>query len=169
MSLTAVLMVDDNPADVFLFQHAAAAIGSGAFIASAAGRQDAFAYIEQHGRPDLLVSDLHINGEYGLDLARELQALHGPMPTVFVSGSILPETEQTVKAKGAIYFRKPLDLDEWLRLATEILNGSAIPADPRECIVQPPATACSDKDYEALPISSFTLGQAPGEIHTARL
>ena len=61
---------------------------------------------------DLIICDVNLGGESGLDLCRELRSQPGPeeTPVMFVSSSQLPDIVRRAHEAGASYYlRKPFD------------------------------------------------------------
>ena len=73
---------------------------------------------------DLVICDVHLGGESGLEVCRELRRLPGmqDIPVMFVSGSQLPDIiRRSHDAGGAYYLRKPLDPEVLTDLVTKAL------------------------------------------------
>jgi CheY-like chemotaxis protein len=63
---------------------------------------------------DLVICDVHLGAESGLDVCRELRRLPGmqDVPVMFVSSTQLPDiVRRSHEAGAAYYLRKPLDPD----------------------------------------------------------
>jgi DNA-binding NarL/FixJ family response regulator len=71
--------------------------------------------------PDLIVLDIFLPGQSGLELARELRAAHSNVPVIFISTTSDAELAATCRAVGhAQFVAKPrlgLDLEGALRSA----------------------------------------------------
>jgi DNA-binding response OmpR family regulator len=74
-------------------------------------------------RLDLIVCDLNIDGQSGLQLTRELQREYGEdIPLMFVTGAQSPDIVRKVhEAGGAYYLRKPFDPDVLVELVGKAL------------------------------------------------
>jgi FixJ family two-component response regulator len=60
--------------------------------------------------PDCVVLDLHMPGMSGLQVLRQLQALHAPLPIVIITAHDETASREECLAAGAkAYLRKPLD------------------------------------------------------------
>ncbi|HND56106.1 MAG TPA: response regulator [Pirellulaceae bacterium] len=91
---------------------------------------------------DLIISDVHVSGESGLSLCRQLrlEPSHGDTPLMFVSSTQLPDIIRRVHdAGGTYYLRKPFDPNVLLELVdkalwlphlvdTRIRRGQLVPA-----------------------------------------
>lgn len=73
---------------------------------------------------DLIICDVHIGQESGLELCREMrsQAGNADVPVLFVSGAQLPDIiRRTHDAGGTYYLRKPFDPDVLIELVGKAL------------------------------------------------
>lgn len=73
---------------------------------------------------DLVICDVHLGGDSGLELCREVRRLPGmqDVPFMFVSSTQLPDiVRRSHEAGGAYYLRKPLDPDVLLDLVSKAL------------------------------------------------
>jgi len=62
--------------------------------------------------PDLIVSDINLDGESGLELCRQIKELPdlASVPVMFLSGAPIPDIVQQAHAAGGTYYlRKPFD------------------------------------------------------------
>jgi CheY-like chemotaxis protein len=60
-------------------------------------------------RPDLIFMDIHLPGENGLDVTREIKRIYNEIVIVILTGSSLPEYRQQAYRKGADYFLSKQD------------------------------------------------------------
>jgi CheY-like chemotaxis protein len=73
---------------------------------------------------DLVICDVNLGGQSGLELCRDLRALPGmqDVPMMFVSSSQLPDiVRRSHEAGGAYYLRKPFDPDVLVELVGKAL------------------------------------------------
>ncbi len=122
MQTPMVLMVDDNPFDVEILKGALAAIGSPARVHSTANGRSALSYLSSGGTPDVVVLDFNLPGETGLVIAKALRANRSSkaLPVVLLSGFISPAQRHQAEEHFALYFEKPLHLEDWLPIASRI-------------------------------------------------
>ncbi len=130
-----LLLVEDNPGDVALFQEAFQESGENLSIAVAGQVDEAIALLARSARPPaLIVLDLHLPGKNGKALLRHLKEHGGFKDLIIVvfSSSTWPKDIEECLALGAHHYRvKPHDWNGYLQLVTFILgllNGA--PAQP---------------------------------------
>lgn len=120
-----VLLVEDNEADVELVREALICSELQHVMEVAADFEEAREHIQSMGVnqacPDVLLMDLNLPKGSGLDLLRLLR--EGPqrshVPVVVVSSSNAPSDRARAAEYGvADYFRKPTDLDEFMKLGS---------------------------------------------------
>lgn len=73
---------------------------------------------------DLVICDVHLGGESGLDVCRELRLVPGmqDVPVMFVSATQLPDiVRRSHEAGAAYYLRKPFDPDVLVELVGKAL------------------------------------------------
>lgn len=73
---------------------------------------------------DLIICDVNVDGESGLELVKEIREEHGQpdVPVLFVSSAQLPDIiRRTHDAGGTYYLRKPFDPDVLLELVGKAL------------------------------------------------
>ncbi|MCA9119620.1 MAG: response regulator [Planctomycetaceae bacterium] len=73
---------------------------------------------------DLIICDVNLEGESGLDLVQELRESHGQedVPVLFVSSAQMPDIiRRTHDAGGTYYLRKPFDPDVLIELVGKAL------------------------------------------------
>jgi two-component system sensor histidine kinase/response regulator len=116
-----ILLIDDDL--LSLTATAAMLDRAGYIVHQARDRQSAL----KAGRTialDLVISDVHLAGESGLDLFRDLRLLPGmeDVPVMFISASQLPDiVRRSHVAGGAYYLRKPLDPEVLIELVDKAL------------------------------------------------
>jgi DNA-binding response OmpR family regulator len=75
-------------------------------------------------KPDLIVCDIDLEGENGLDLCRELKQEHGleDTPIVFLSTAESPDIVRRAREAGGLYYvRKPFDPEVLVELINKAL------------------------------------------------
>lgn len=75
-------------------------------------------------RPDLIVSDINLGEESGLDLCRDIksQAELADVPLIFLSGAAIPNIVRRAHAAGGTYYlRKPFDPEVLIELTEKAL------------------------------------------------
>jgi len=116
-----ILLVDDDP--LALIATAAALDMAGYVVHQAKGRQAAIKAARTLGL-DLVICDVNLAGESGLELCRELRKLPGleDVPVMFISATQLPDiVRRSHEAGGAYYLRKPLDPEVLVELVGKAL------------------------------------------------
>ena len=74
--------------------------------------------------PDLIVSDINLDGASGLELCRELKQLYAmsEVPVIFLSGAEIPNIIRRAHAAGGSYYlRKPFDSNVLIDLVKKSL------------------------------------------------
>ena len=116
-----ILLIDADP----LAQSAAAEVLQGAGHSVFLARDRASAVrIAAAKALDLVICDVHLGSESGLDACRELRRLPGmqDVPVMFVSSNQLPDIiRRSHDAGGAYYLRKPLDPEVLTDLVSKAL------------------------------------------------
>ncbi len=103
-----VLLVDDKPEIVTFYGSVAEALGLP--FGSAGTLTSARELVSTKGEPVLVVSDIQLEQENGLDLVRELRDSFGPtLPIIVVSGNLEDNAREQVFSAGASrYLTKPV-------------------------------------------------------------
>jgi FixJ family two-component response regulator len=71
-----------------------------------------------------LVLDVHLPGRSGLELQSELQAVHNPIPIVFITAYEDEQARTQALDRGAVEFlRKPLDTERLLEVIEQALKA----------------------------------------------
>lgn len=123
MPVTTILMVDDNPVDVSFLRYALETVESTAVVSSAADKEAAFQHLRHQAPPDLLVLDLFLGGETGLDLLEQLRAEHRWCPpAVLLSGLVPPSFKQAAQSQGVPCLDKPSSFEGWCALAQILVH-----------------------------------------------
>jgi two-component system OmpR family response regulator len=128
-----VLVVDDDP----VMQHMLASYlaENNLCAVPASGRQEMTRHFAE-GAPDLVILDLHLDQEDGLDLLREIR-LHSDVPVIITTGDRRDEIDRVIGLElGADdYVTKPFSLRELLARIRAVLRRRqsgpiAPPRDP---------------------------------------
>ena len=75
-------------------------------------------------QPDVIVSDINLDGESGLELCRNIRNSFGlnQIPVIFISGAEIPNIIRRSHAAGGTYYlRKPLDPNVLIDLVEKAL------------------------------------------------
>lgn len=135
-----VLLAEDNRGDVLLVQEAFAEhrIPNKLFVARDGG--EALDYIAHMGEPhqtpcpDLMLLDLNLPKADGIAILSAFRRHHSctHTPVIVISSSDAPVDKERVNALGVTrYFRKPSDLQEFLKLGAVVreVMGDTLPSD----------------------------------------
>ncbi len=104
-----ILLVDDDP--TALAEASTALDAAGHIVFQARDRISALR-IARTEALDLVICDVNVGGDSGLELSRELRRLPGmqDVPVMFISRTQLPDiVRRSHEAGAAYYLRKPLD------------------------------------------------------------
>ncbi len=126
--LRQIVVVEDNPGDVFLIRHALRENGltCEVFVAGDADRA-----LEHFGRlragngeePDLIVLDLNLPGRDGIALLQEIRSSTGRTATrvAVLTSSDSPVDRERASAAGIdAYIRKPTHLDDFVKVGASL-------------------------------------------------
>jgi DNA-binding response OmpR family regulator len=116
--------VEDNEADVFLLRMAFEEAGLPFELKVCSDGPDILGLIDDTDAgiapvPDLLLLDLNLprcGGEKILQRLRQSSKC-GSIPVIVITSSDSPQDRVRAAALGATYFRKPTDLDEFMKIA----------------------------------------------------
>lgn len=114
-----ILFVDDEPLTRKLLTQAATIMGHAAF--TAASEEEALK-LAQEARPDLIVTDVNLNGRRSLDMIKQLRAgaETSSIPIVTLSALDLSEIQAEARASGAVAsLEKPIRLQALLEVIGE--------------------------------------------------
>jgi signal transduction histidine kinase/CheY-like chemotaxis protein len=104
-----VLVIDDSP----MVQEGMAGLLDtwGYSVLTAGSAEDAFIQLAKRQRPDLIISDYHLqNGETGIDTIERMNAeLNASIPSILISGDTSPERLRDAQDRGYILLHKPVD------------------------------------------------------------
>lgn len=121
-----ILLAEDNRGDVLLVREALDTHGIGYQLHVASDGVQAAGYIENIGLPagppcpDLLLLDLNLPKKDGHELLKLFRShpICAPKPVIVITSSDAPSDRRRAAELGANYFRKALDLDEFMKLGT---------------------------------------------------
>jgi len=126
-----ILVVEDNQADVFLLRHALSEHAEAYQLEVLRDGAEAILFVKQHlaienePTPCAIVLDLHLPKHDGAAVLKAIRRestlahIHVVALTSFAS----PMEETEVRSLGVrLYRAKPTELDEWIKLAGEILE-----------------------------------------------
>lgn len=114
-----ILFVDDEPLTRKLLTQAAMIMGHQAI--TAANEEEAIR-LAQESRPDLIVTDVNLNGRRSLKMIQQLRSLPetSDIPIVTLSALNLSEIQSEARASGAVAsLEKPIRLQELLEVIGE--------------------------------------------------
>jgi CheY-like chemotaxis protein len=147
-----IVVVDDNPCDVYLLRHALQESGVAVQVDSVSNGSALLSRLRTGASPNLLVLDLSLPGESGLDILKVLQADASlrNLKSLVLSGVIPPQTEAALQGLGAPFATKPGSLEGWMTVARQIedLLKPASPSAPR-----PPKFAVSGSQIPDWPVT----------------
>lgn len=124
-------MVEDNTADVFLLRHALDQHGEPYTLEVLHDGEEALTFVTQQrsaghdAEPCVIVLDLHLPKHDGTAVLKAIR--HEPalasVHVVALTTIASPKDEQEVRGLGVrLYRSKPTLVDEWIKLAGEILD-----------------------------------------------
>jgi two-component system nitrogen regulation response regulator GlnG len=124
-----LLVVDDEPSILHFFRRAFP--GPDVTLLTAASAAEGLAAVERD-QPDVVILDIDLGGESGLDLFRRVHAVDPKIPVVFITGHGTADTAIEAMRLGAYeYLLKPLELEHLTDLverAFEISRLMRVPA-----------------------------------------
>jgi len=126
-----ILMVEDNPADVFLLRYALDQQEEEYILEVLRDGEEAIQFVERqrsagaNGEPCVIVLDLHLpkhNGAAVLRVIREEPVL-AHIHVIALSTLASPREEQELRELSVrLYRTKPTHVDDWIKLAAEIIE-----------------------------------------------
>jgi two-component system, chemotaxis family, chemotaxis protein CheY len=120
LSPSMILLVDDDPdirslTRTFL-QH------EGYSVFSSGDAERAAQIFRSVPQIDLLVTDLYMPGQSGMELAQELKAMRSELPVLMISGGMMEiDQEAKLRDEGWSFLAKPFRLPELLAIVHRIL------------------------------------------------
>lgn len=126
----AILVIEDNPADVYLLRHALNQHSDDFQMEILKDGEEAIEFVNNQRslpepKPCVIVLDLHLpkhDGKAVLEAIRR-QPLLANIQVVALSSFTAPRDEDEVRQLGVrLYTAKPTNLDDWIALAGQILE-----------------------------------------------
>ena len=123
-----VLIAEDNQADVLLIQEALREHGLDYQAEVATDGEKAFTFLRRFDRDagmllDLVLLDLNLGTHHGTEILAYIRNTPGlfHLPVVVLTSSDSPLDRERVRILGGdLYLRKPIDLDEFLKIGGQI-------------------------------------------------
>jgi two-component system, chemotaxis family, response regulator Rcp1 len=124
-----VLLVDDSESDADLVREVLADGGLDLQLSVMRDGAEALEFLRragrhaQAGRPDLILLDLNLPGEHGLEILEKIQDAPDlrPIPVVVLSVSVAPRDVSSSYDLGAnCYVVKPLEVEEFRRIMQQL-------------------------------------------------
>ena len=130
-----IVLVDDNPCDVLLLRSALTDVGSLANIHAFTNAGSALAYMREHPVPDLIILDLRLPEETGLEIAAKLQSDSRleTVRTILLSGLFSPSDLAAAAQRGLTCLQKGFCLEGWTELANHI--DRCVTSEPPEALL----------------------------------
>jgi CheY-like chemotaxis protein len=116
-----ILVIDDEP--TVLGEVAATLSGAGYACHCSSSGPAALQFVAKN-TPDLIISDINLDGQNGLELCREIKQSKAmaDVPVMFLSGAQIPDIIRRSHAVGGTYYlRKPFDPEVLLELIQKAL------------------------------------------------
>jgi DNA-binding response OmpR family regulator len=133
MKLVRVLLIEDNPADVELIREALNSAELEPVFRLAADFEEAKISMQDilagETAPEVILLDLNLPKGSGLELLQifRASAMFQRIPVIVVSSSSAPRDRDRAAQLGALhYFRKPTELDEFMRLGQLVLSSLSL-------------------------------------------
>jgi CheY-like chemotaxis protein len=124
-----IVIIEDNPSDVFLLQHALSALRADCELEILADGEKALTFVQEHRNglrtdPCAIVLDLHLpkyDGKAVLHAIRT-EPILDHINVIVLTGTVSAEEERELRAMGVcLYVQKPVSLAEIRTLAEDIL------------------------------------------------
>ena len=117
-----ILLIEDNPTDVFFLRYGLANAGISSNLQAVPDGRAVLPSVGDGARPDVLVIDFGLPGETGLDVLQRIKAdpYFRSIPAVLLSGGIAPRHREIALENGVFCFEKPFSIDGWRELACHI-------------------------------------------------
>ncbi|MEO8540274.1 MAG: response regulator [bacterium] len=121
-SATILVVDDDDPVRVML---ARLLRTQGYSVLQAAHANEARALLDTH-RPDLVISDIVMPGESGIELRRSILERWPDIPVILISGySAEGPAEFAARTANTMFVQKPFAADQFLSLVEQTLSGAS--------------------------------------------
>jgi CheY-like chemotaxis protein len=129
LSAARILVVEDNPADVFLLRHALTGKGETFEMEVVQDGGQALQYVRSQwkrgpdSKPCVILLDLHLPKEDGIEVLRAIRQESdlAHVSVVVVTSMATPREEAELQALGADYRLKPKTLSEYSDLAADLI------------------------------------------------
>jgi CheY-like chemotaxis protein len=127
----AVLLVEDNPADIYLMKIALQKCGADVRLSVVSNGCDALLFLRNEGAyarepsPRLIILDLNLPKLDGLSVLRELRRMpaYEQTPVVIFSGAAAAVEEvRCLQAGATVYIQKPLDFFTLLAVVRDMVS-----------------------------------------------
>ena len=116
-----ILVIDDEPE---VLGEVAAVLSGAGYACHCSSSADAALRFAKEGSPDLIISDINLNGHSGLGLCEQIKddPDMADVPVMFLSGAQIPDIiRRSHAAGGSYYLRKPFDPEVLLELVDKAL------------------------------------------------
>lgn len=116
-----VLAIDD---DLEVLGEVAAVLSGAGYACHSSNSPEAAMEFAKDGSPDLIISDINLNGHSGLKLCERIREDPdlADVPVMFLSGAQIPDIiRRSHAAGGSYYLRKPFDPEVLLELVDKAL------------------------------------------------
>jgi two-component system, chemotaxis family, response regulator Rcp1 len=121
-----VLLIEDNPADIELVREALKTVELEPLLEIANDFEEAQTHFVRGGCPEVILLDLNLPKGNGLELLQMFRSSpkFQSVPVIVVSSSSAARDRDRAAELGAAhYFRKPTDLDEFMRLGQIVIES----------------------------------------------
>jgi two-component system nitrogen regulation response regulator GlnG len=137
-----LLVIDDEPSILHFFRRAFT--GPDIQLQTAASAAEGLDKVRQI-QPDVIVLDVNLAGDSGLDVFRQLKHIDSRIPVIFITGHGTTATAIEAMQLGAYeYLLKPLELDELTSLVTRAIEIGRLMKVPAVISEQEHADESSD-------------------------
>lgn len=137
-----LLVVDDEPSILHFFRRAFS--DPEVTLVTASSAAEGLEKVE-HAKPDLIVLDVDLAGQSGLDLFRQIQQVDPRTPVIFITGRGTTATAIEAMQLGAYeYLLKPLELEQLLDLVDRAFAISRLMKTPTVISEGPDIVESSD-------------------------
>ena len=116
-----ILVIDDEPE---VLGEVAAVLSGAGYACHCCGTAEAALQAARSTTPDLIISDINLDGQSGLELCEEIKRADAlsDVPVMFLSGAKVPDIIRRSHAVGGTYYlRKPFDPDVLMELVDKAL------------------------------------------------
>ena len=126
-----ILIVEDNPGDVFMIQEMLRDLGMDLGVMVVEDGLEAMGLLKNEGNimPDLMILDLNLPKMHGFDVLEMMKADEGlrSIPVVIMTGSLREEDEVKARSMGITDYRiKPATVEEMERTGMSLRDDLAI-------------------------------------------